>query len=56
MSGRTLERAEAQVGLTILAHNLITLDKLRTRRPAREIRRKWLSESRTVSRGRGAGG
>jgi hypothetical protein len=30
ISGRTLERAEAQVGLTILAHNLITLHKLRT--------------------------
>ena len=28
-SGRTIERAEAQVGLTVLAHNLITLDKLR---------------------------
>jgi hypothetical protein len=34
MSGRTLERAEAQVGLTILAHNLITLDKLRKRKAA----------------------
>jgi transposase len=31
ISGRTPERAEAQVGLTILAHNLITLDKLRNR-------------------------
>jgi hypothetical protein len=36
ISGRTLERAEAQVGLTILAHNLITLEKLRTRRAASE--------------------
>jgi transposase len=31
MSGRTPERAEAQVGLTVLVHNLITLDKLRDR-------------------------
>ena len=31
ISGRTLERAEAQIGLTILVHNLITLDKLRKR-------------------------
>jgi Transposase DDE domain len=30
-SGRTQERADAQVGLTVLAHNLITLDKLRSR-------------------------
>ena len=30
-SGRTPERADAQVGLTILAHNLQTLDKLRQR-------------------------
>jgi transposase len=32
ISGRTPERAEAQVGLTILVHNLITLDKLRKRK------------------------
>jgi transposase len=31
ISGRTPERAAAQVGLTILVHNLITLDKLRKR-------------------------
>jgi hypothetical protein len=31
-SGRTPERADAQVGLTVLAHNLRTLQKLRTRR------------------------
>lgn len=31
-SGQTPERADAQVGLTVLAHNLLTLDKLRTRR------------------------
>jgi transposase len=36
ISGRTLERAEAQVSLTILAHNLITLDKLRNRKAASE--------------------
>jgi hypothetical protein len=36
MSGRTLERAEAQVGLTILVHNLITLDKLRNKEASRE--------------------
>jgi transposase len=36
MSGRTRERAEAQVGLTILVHNLITLDKLRKREAGRE--------------------
>jgi Transposase DDE domain len=36
MSGRTPERAEAQVGLTILVHNLITLGKLRKREAARE--------------------
>jgi transposase len=36
ISGRTIERAEAQVGLTFLAHNLITLDKLRNRMAARE--------------------
>jgi hypothetical protein len=35
-SGRTRERAEAQVGLTILAHNLITLEKVRTRKMERE--------------------
>jgi Transposase DDE domain len=35
-SGRTLERAETQVGLTILAHNLVTLEKVRTRQTARE--------------------
>lgn len=31
-SGRTPERADAQVGLAVLAHNLRTLDKLRNRR------------------------
>ena len=31
-SGQTPERADAQVGLTVLAHNLRTLDKLRIRR------------------------
>jgi Transposase DDE domain len=31
-SGRTRERADAQVGLTVLAHNLNTLEKLRTKR------------------------
>jgi len=31
ISGRTPERAEAQIGLTILVHNLVTLDKIRTR-------------------------
>jgi transposase len=31
-SGQTQERADAQVGFTVLAHNLITLDKLRIRR------------------------
>ncbi len=36
MSGQTLERAEAQVGLTILVHNLITLDKLRNKEAGRE--------------------
>lgn len=36
ISGRTLERAHAQVSLTILAHNLITLDKLRKKAAARE--------------------
>lgn len=36
ISGRTPERAEAQVGLTILVHNLITLDKLRKREAGRE--------------------
>ena len=35
-SGRTLERAEAQVGLTILAHNLLTLEKVRTRATEQE--------------------
>jgi transposase len=34
ISGRTPERAEAQVGLTILVHNLITLDKRRKRAAA----------------------
>ena len=29
ISGRTPERADAQVGLTVLAHNLLTLAKLR---------------------------
>ena len=36
ISGRTPERAEAQVGLTILVHNLITLDKLRKQEAGRE--------------------
>ena len=36
MSGRTPERAEAQIGLTILVHNLVTLDKLRKGEDARE--------------------
>jgi transposase len=36
ISGRTPERAAAQVGLTILVHNLITLDKLRKREAVRE--------------------
>jgi len=36
ISGRTPERAEAQLGLTILVHNLITLDKLRKREDERE--------------------
>ena len=40
ISGRTPERAEAQVGLTILVHNLITLDKLRKQEAARENPRK----------------
>ena len=31
ISGRTPERAEAQIGLTILVHNLLTLDRCRTR-------------------------
>jgi transposase len=31
ISGRTPGRAEAQIGLTILVHNLITLDKIRSR-------------------------
>jgi transposase len=31
-SGQTPERADAQVGLTVLAHNLLTLDKLRARK------------------------
>jgi transposase len=31
-SGRTQERADTQVGFTVLAHNLVTLDKLRIRR------------------------
>lgn len=31
MSGQNLERADAQVGLTVLAHNLKMLDKLRIR-------------------------
>ena len=51
MSDRTPERAETQVGLTILAHKLTTLDKLRKREPAPRIRRKWLSVSRTASQG-----
>jgi transposase len=42
ISGRTLERAEAQVGLTFLVHNLITLDKLRNRKAASENPRKML--------------
>jgi transposase len=36
ISGKTRERAEAQAGLTYLVHNLITLDKLRARKPAGE--------------------
>ena len=36
MSGRTPERAKAQVGFTILVHNLITLDKLQKREAGRE--------------------
>ena len=36
ISGRTPERAAAQVGLTILVHNLITLDKLQKREAGRE--------------------
>jgi transposase len=36
ISGRTPERAEAQVGLTILVHNLITLDKHRNRKAGGE--------------------
>jgi transposase len=35
-SGQTQERADAQVGFTVLAHNLITLDKLRLRRTKSE--------------------
>jgi transposase len=35
-SGQTPERADAQVGLTVLAHNLRTLDKLRTRPSERQ--------------------
>ena len=34
-SGQTPERADAQVGLTVLAHNLRTLDKLRMKREQR---------------------
>jgi transposase len=34
ISGQTPQAAETQVGLTILAHNLITLDKLRRRKNA----------------------
>jgi transposase len=33
MSGQTPKRARAQTGLTLLAHNLVTLDALRTRQP-----------------------
>jgi transposase len=40
ISGRTPERAEAQIGLTILVHNLITLDKLRKREAGREMPQK----------------
>jgi hypothetical protein len=36
ISGRTPERAQAQVGLTILVPNLITFDKLRKRVDRRE--------------------
>jgi Transposase DDE domain len=36
ISGQTPGRAEAQVGLTILVHNLITLDKLQKREAGRE--------------------
>ncbi len=35
-SGTTPQRAEAQIGLTILVHNLITLDKLRKGQAERE--------------------
>ncbi len=42
-SGKTRERAEAQVGLTILVHNLITLDKLRRSGTERE---KWTHPER----------
>jgi len=40
ISGQTPERAEAQIGLTILVHNLITLDKCRKREPRCEKPRK----------------
>ncbi len=36
ISGKSRERAEAQVGLTFMIHNLITLDKLRRRKAACE--------------------
>jgi hypothetical protein len=32
LSGRGLRRAEAQVGLTVLAHDLVALDSLRRKR------------------------
>lgn len=32
ISGQTPERADAQVGLSVLAHNLLTLAKLREKR------------------------
>jgi transposase len=35
-SGKSSERAAAQVGLTMLAHNLVTIDKLRMRKAACE--------------------
>jgi transposase len=36
ISGQTPKRAEAQIGLTILVHNLVTLDKCRKREPGCE--------------------
>jgi len=34
ISGQTPQRARAQTGLTLLAHNLVTLNSLRARRSA----------------------